>query len=91
MVIKRSSGLSFDAGPLDEFEQIIFPPTAGSTKRATFLQRNKTERKRLQGLVQPLPSEPTDTKNNEKERLGLLEKAKVWMVNEGKSFSPSLV
>jgi hypothetical protein len=50
------------------------------------LRRNKTERGRLQGLMHPMnESREEGEEGRVKKTLGRLEKASVWMVNEGKS------
>ncbi|KAL5514066.1 hypothetical protein ACEPAG_2827 [Sanghuangporus baumii] len=76
----RSSGLDFsDRGPaLDAHPDL--PLNMGSTH----LQRNKTERQRMQGLMR-IPtmrgmgsSQPTDAK-----KLSLKERWDLWMINEG--------
>lgn len=77
----RSSGLDFsDATPLrnpvqDHPDVVLKPETA-----PTYLQRNKTERRRLQGLMRPevqlAPAAPVGPRT-------LKERWDVWMVNEG--------
>lgn len=59
---------------------------------STRLRRNKTERVRLQGLVHTM----RETKDGDGEEggrvrktLGRLERASVWMVNEGEFYSDS--
>ncbi|OCF37561.1 hypothetical protein I316_00687 [Kwoniella heveanensis BCC8398] len=93
MPIRRSSNLSFDSGPPLNYA-FAGPNAAISSSsqaedkplvdRPTFLQRNKTERTRLQGLVRTMSDAGargavTGVIRNG----GWGEKMKVWMVNEG--------
>ncbi|WVQ97829.1 hypothetical protein IAU59_004944 [Kwoniella sp. CBS 9459] len=87
MPIRRSSNLSFDSGPpplgyaFSGQNAAISSEDRPVVDRPTFLQRNKTERSRLQGLVHTMSNVSTGgaaVKTGDwKERI------KVWMVNEG--------
>lgn len=64
-------------------EEIPLGTTSTNTSR---LRRNKTEGGRLQGLVHAM-KETKEGENGDggvRRTLGRLEKASVWMVNEGK-------
>ncbi|KAG6839592.1 hypothetical protein C0991_001108, partial [Blastosporella zonata] len=82
MSSKRSSGLDFSDGKgsaLDQHPDVQTNYTSGS--QPSHLQRNKTERRRLQGLqrsntitsVNSAPAKPT----------GLRARYNLWMINEG--------
>jgi NADPH oxidase len=92
----RFSGLSFDSGPaIGSFlptdpstERNKGGPTSGDEDRPlgngpTFLSRNKTERARLQGLTRTMSNPASDIPGAAKQALGMAERFKVWMVNEG--------
>lgn len=75
----RSSAQSFFAP--DRHVQLHDEPL---TPGPTFLSRNRTERNRLQGLVSSRMMSVYDPdEDGVKKARGLVEKAKVWMVNDG--------
>ena len=78
--MKRSSGLDFS----DRGSGLEAHPDLTLNVGSTHLQRNKTERQRMQGLMR-IPTmrglgttQPTDATN-----LSLKERWDLWMVNEG--------
>lgn len=77
MATTRTSGFDFsDRAPELDHPDIVINPNAGPAH----LQRNKTERRRLQGLMIP--------ENNHRIQIvekpnTLAEKWRIWMVNEG--------
>jgi NADPH oxidase len=86
MSSKRSSGLDFSDGRLTAVDQLQQHPDLATTyaggAQPGHLQRNKTERRRLQGLqrsntvgsiTRPAPNQPKTFK----------QKLDVWMINEG--------
>lgn len=81
MSFKRSSGLDFkDRNPFND--QDPFVDTVDSYPLNSIpdhLQRNKSERLRLQGIQHPLPNAPTIP--NGPRTLG--QKFDLWMINEG--------
>ena len=81
MSFKRSSGLDFkDRNPFKD--QDPFVDTADNYALnliQNHLQRNKSERHRLQGIQQPLPNHPTVPHGPR--TLG--QKFDLWMINEG--------
>lgn len=82
MASNRSSGLDFSDGKvsaLDQHPDMLNSYSAGA--QPNHLQRNKTERRRLQGLQRTLTSSsvtkaPTKPKN-------IRQKFALWMINEG--------
>lgn len=99
----RSSALSFDSGPpidsiyakQEDEKQIRFDqvgsadPEKPLASGPAFLNRNKTERGRLQGLTRAMSRTDTDHSNDgvAKEASNVAHRVKIWMVNEGESFS----
>jgi hypothetical protein len=96
----RSSGLSFDSGPslsapspresglgvLKGSHPTYVDPDKPISSAPTFLNRNKTERNRLQGLARVLSTGPGTMRKapfDAQKELGLGEKARIWMVNQG--------
>lgn len=79
---KRSSGLDFsDSKPTKTFEQ--HPDLVDNRPNgAIHLQRNRTERTRLQGLQRSLSNSSTKAPPRQKT---FREKFKVWLINEGGS------
>jgi len=81
MPIKRSSGLDFSDGKGNALDQHPDMPSYAGDSQPTHLQRNKTERRRLQGLQRSLtnssstkvPAKPTT----------LRQRFDLWMINEG--------
>ncbi|ODO03125.1 hypothetical protein I350_05970 [Cryptococcus amylolentus CBS 6273] len=74
----RASNLSFDSGPPPQYNPDV--PVANGP---TFLQRNKTERTRLQGLVSTMSNLKPNPEGKVARAVGMGERLKVWMVNEG--------
>lgn len=76
---RRSSGLDFSDKPtfLDSHPDM---PSLGETSGPAHLQRNKTERRRLQGLQRSGDSKVVAKKW---EGRGLLPRLQHWMINEG--------
>lgn len=60
------------------------------TPGPTFLSRNKTERKRLQGLVMTRTVSVYDENDELVKNRTMVEKVKVWMVNDGELNMPRL-
>lgn len=79
----RSSAQSFFAP--DRHVQLHDDPPRVSVQPG-FLARNKTERKRLQGLVSSRTLSVDDTDRGRNER-SVMEKVRVWMLNDGQSAS----
>ncbi|KAG6898083.1 hypothetical protein C0992_006003 [Termitomyces sp. T32_za158] len=81
MGFKRSSSLDFSDGDyaLDQHPDIL-TYYAGDTL-PTHLQRNKTERRRLQGLQRS--NTAISTRSGPPKRVTFREKFDVWMINEG--------
>lgn len=91
----RNSQLSFDSGPpLHALSPTNYafdksnPNAALGGGGPSFLQRNKTERFRLQGLMHTMRSVRNAAQGSVEghvpsEELGRWGKVKVWMVNEG--------
>lgn len=84
----RSSALSFDSGPALSSLSPTGPSFARDNGAAisngpTFLSRNKTERGRLQGLTRTMSNPAAGGEGVAKRALGMAERFKVWMVNEG--------
>lgn len=78
---KRSSGLDFS----DSSSTLNAHPDLVLNASAPSLQRNKTERNRLQGLMR-LPTMrgmSTSAPTTDKKKLSLKERWNLWMVNEG--------
>jgi len=82
MSLKRNSGLDFSDGtvPNQTFEQ---HPDLGEKARPheVHLQRNKTERRRLQGLQRTLTT--TSATKARDHPMSWKDKFDVWMINEG--------
>ncbi|KAH0581050.1 hypothetical protein H2248_012188 [Termitomyces sp. 'cryptogamus'] len=78
---KRSSGLDFSDGKyaLDQHPDVITNYAGGSLP--THLHRNKTERRRLQGLQRS--NTVASVTSGPLKRLTFREKFNVWMINEG--------
>jgi len=77
MASNRSSGLDFsDRAPAADHPDLIVHPDGGPSH----LQRNKTERRRLQGLMRPDYNQPAQITAKP---TTLREKWEHWMVNEG--------
>lgn len=77
--MKRSSGLDFsDRGQVSNLDQ---HPDLKTTHAPSHLQRNKTERRRLQPLQRTNTTGATPRKPYKPERF--IDKWKVWMINEG--------
>ena len=82
--IKRSSGLDFsDRGQLSQLDQHpdLKETYANGTAQPNHLQRNRTERRRLQPLQRT--NTPTAAPRVPYKAKGLLDKWRVWMINEG--------
>jgi NADPH oxidase 2 len=92
MATKRSSGLDFSdrQGPLDALA--AHPDVLARAPNATNLQRNKTERHRLQGLMRSI----SNARSNESSGNGslppskmrdekLMDKYHTWLINGGRS------
>lgn len=73
-----TDGLDFSDGALSDNPEMKFDV---DTSRPAHLQRNKTERRRLQGLQRFNTAIPVTTKAYEPKSLG--EKWDRWMINEG--------
>ncbi|ORY26889.1 NADPH oxidase [Naematelia encephala] len=89
---KRSSSLSFDSGPpiqVGSRQKYAFsafnPLAAAGSDGSPHLRRNKTEKRRLQGLVVAMSSRPRPSEQTARTALGMAGKLSVWMVNEGKN------
>lgn len=80
MATNRSSGLDFSdgTGPNRTFEQ---HPDLQEKPGATHLQRNKTERRRLQGLQRTLTT--TSLSSSPPKPKTAMRKFDLWMINEG--------
>jgi hypothetical protein len=80
MFANRSSGLDFSdgSGPNRTFDQ---HPDLQDKPGATHLQRNKTERRRLQGLQRTLTT--TSLSSSPPKPKTPMRKFDVWMINEG--------
>lgn len=79
---KRSSGLDFkDRNPFRD--QDPFVDGAGDYALPNHLQRNKTERFRLQGIQQPLPNAGIGAPKVPDGPRTLGQKFDLWMINEG--------
>jgi NADPH oxidase 2 len=80
MTTKHSSGLDFsDRAPEFDHPDVAIIPDAGPA----YLRRNKTERRRLQGLMRPEPPQRTVDSNNGH---SLKSRWDRWMVNDGGRF-----
>lgn len=78
MAHNRSSGLDFsDRAPEIDHPDVVINPIVGPTH----LQRNKTERRRLQGIMRPDLNQQVASVNQKP--VTLSEKWNHWMVNEG--------
>ncbi|PPQ96953.1 hypothetical protein CVT26_005975 [Gymnopilus dilepis] len=75
---RRSSGLDFSDGRAPNAAIENHPDLSGKALTSTTLQRNKTERRRLQGLQRTNTYVPDP---NKEKSLGY--KFNVWMINEG--------
>lgn len=80
MANRRASGLDFSDGavqhnPMDQH------PDLSSSSGGAHLQRNKTERRRLQGLQRTLTS--TSTVKAPVQESGFMRRFNIWMINEG--------
>ena len=75
----RSSGLDFSDGRVPALEQ--HPDVAVNASQPSHLQRNKTERRRLQGLQRS--DTMTATKVTPYKPSTMREKWSLWMINEG--------
>ncbi|KAF8531550.1 NADPH oxidase [Gautieria morchelliformis] len=77
MSSKRSSGLDFsDKAPAFDHPDIAIIPDGGPA----YLRRNKTERRRLQGLMRPQPQQPLATSDSHHSLKSQWDR---WMVNDG--------
>lgn len=82
---KRSSGLDFsDRATPSVLDQSLSTKETylASENQPIHLQRNKTERRRLQGLQRSRP-EPTNIPKDQNKDATLTGKWKIWMINEG--------
>ena len=77
---RRDSGLDFSDGKVPSLDQHPDVRIQGATQK-TFLQRNKTERRRLQGLQRSDPT--TTTPVTPYVPRTLRERWDRWMINEG--------
>jgi NADPH oxidase len=84
--IKRSSGLDFsDRGQISQLDQHpdLKETYANGAAQPSHLQRNKTERRRLQPLHLQRTNTPTATPKGLSKPKRFLDKWTVWMINEG--------
>ena len=82
--MKRSSGLDFsDRGQLSQLDQHpdLKETYANGVAQPSHLQRNKTERRRLQPLQRT--TTPTAAPRGPHKPKKILDKWSVWMINEG--------
>lgn len=82
MASNRSSGLDFSDGPAPTRNPAMDHPdlTINPDGGPTYLQRNKSERHRLQGIMRPDIKPPT---NQPYVPFTLKERFELWMINEG--------
>lgn len=74
--MKRSSGLDFH-------DRTAVAPDIHPDLPPTTLQRNKTERFRLQGLMRSDSAKKDSSQSAAQKALGIADRWRAWMVNEG--------
>lgn len=81
MATKRSSGLDFSDSTSSLDQHPDMPIYSNGATQPGHLSRNKTERRRLQGLQRSTTNSSTNSKPDEPKTLRA--KFDIWMINEG--------